>query len=1097
LAIRSVMWRGEKILVGTQDSEIFEIFVSEREKPKTIMLGHAEGELWALAVHPKKPIFATGSDDHTVRIWSMSDRVTLSRTTLDENIRSLSFNDDGTQIAAGLSDGSFVVLKTRDLAEIIHIKDRKEVIHEMKYSPCGNYLAVGSNDNFVDIYAVAQRYKKVGQCSGASSFITHIDWSEDSKYLQTNSGAGERLFFRMPAGKHLTSKEEINAIHWSSWTCVLGAEVNGIWPKYTDVNDVNACDANFPGEVVVTGDDFGMVKLFRFPSLKKAAKFRKYIGHSAHVTNVRFSHDKRHVITTGGADHAVFQWKYLPEGVGADDDTVQGTGYVDSNSEESDSDMSDVGEIDSDIERENTINYDRVVYKDDMTAIKAKNKADLKGSGQKRNKAPSEGIKLEFIHGYRGYDCRNNLFYTQNAEVVYHVAAAAIIYDKTKHSQRFYLEHTDDILCLCIHPLKDIVATGQVGRDPTIHVWDVNDLKTLSILKGEHQRGVCAVDFSGDGKKLASVGLDDNHTIVIWDWKKGAKLATTRGHKDKIYVIKWNPHAEDKLVTVGVKHIKFWTVAGGGLTSKRGTFGNVGKLDTMMCATFGKSPEVTYTGGANGAVYIWQDVTLSKTVKAHEGPCFAMHSLDKGFVTGGKDGVVGLWDDSFERCLKTYAIKRTSLAQNTRGLLFKDNPPVRSVILGHGHILVGTQGGDIMEIEKSGPISILTQGHKEGEIWGLATHPTMERCATVSDDCTLRVWDIGKDHRLVGGKILQSAARACGYSPDGKAIAVGFKNGRFCVVNADTFEEIATFQHRKENISDIKFSPDPGKYLAVSSHDNFVDIYNIMNSKRVGTCKGASSYVTHLDWDKRGKLIMLNSGAKEQLFFEAPRGKRQTVRNEEILKMDWDTWTCVLGQTCEGIWPPKSDVTDVNASSLSGDKRILATGDDFGFVKLFEYPVKGKNAKYKKYVGHSAHVTNVRWSLDDSKLISVGGADTSVMVWSHRQAGERNNTRGNSDDSDTDSEEEGGYDSDVQREKAIDYTTKTYATNLRETSGVKPHLQQNTEEDRPAVSRGSSNPPKVKRNETTKRKKGDINVRDFHNFINECICIYVLCKMAM
>ena len=44
------------------------------------------------------------------------------------------------------------------------------------------------------------------------------------------------------------------------------------------------------------------------------AKFRKYVGHSAHVTNVRFSADKMRVISTGGADHAVFQWRYLPDG---------------------------------------------------------------------------------------------------------------------------------------------------------------------------------------------------------------------------------------------------------------------------------------------------------------------------------------------------------------------------------------------------------------------------------------------------------------------------------------------------------------------------------------------------------------------------------------------------------------------------------------------------------------------------------------------------------------------------------------------------------------------------------------------------------------
>ena len=36
-------------------------------------------------------------------------------------------------------------------------------------------------------------------------------------------------------GKRVTGKEEIQAIHWSSWTSVLGPEVNGIWPKYTQV----------------------------------------------------------------------------------------------------------------------------------------------------------------------------------------------------------------------------------------------------------------------------------------------------------------------------------------------------------------------------------------------------------------------------------------------------------------------------------------------------------------------------------------------------------------------------------------------------------------------------------------------------------------------------------------------------------------------------------------------------------------------------------------------------------------------------------------------------------------------------------------------
>jgi len=67
----------------------------------------------------------------------------------------------------------------------------------------------------------------------------------------------------------VASKEEIKGVHWASWTCVSGLEVNGIWPKYSDINDINSVDGNYIGQVLVTADDYGIVKLFRYPCLRK------------------------------------------------------------------------------------------------------------------------------------------------------------------------------------------------------------------------------------------------------------------------------------------------------------------------------------------------------------------------------------------------------------------------------------------------------------------------------------------------------------------------------------------------------------------------------------------------------------------------------------------------------------------------------------------------------------------------------------------------------------------------------------------------------------------------------------------------------------
>lgn len=48
----------------------------------------------------------------------------------------------------------------------------------------------------------------------------------------------------------------------------------------------------------------------------------------------------------------------------------------------------------------------------------------------------------------------------------------------------------------------------------------------------------------------------------------------------------------------------------------------------------------------------------------------------------------------------------------------------------------------------------------------------------------------------------------------------------------------------------------------------------------------------------------------------------------------------MLGEDCIGIWFLYLDIIDVNSVDLIKDKIFLVIGDDFGFVKVFEFFVK-------------------------------------------------------------------------------------------------------------------------------------------------------------
>ena len=78
--------------------------------------------------------------------------------------------------------------------------------------------------------------------------------------------------------------------------------------------------------------------------------------------------------------------------------------------------------------------------------------------------------------------------------------------------------HSDDIVSLAINADRTRVATGQVGLEPMIFIWDTETgerIDMMTLPKGS--RSVSALGFSKDGKYLSAADMSDDHCVHLFD----------------------------------------------------------------------------------------------------------------------------------------------------------------------------------------------------------------------------------------------------------------------------------------------------------------------------------------------------------------------------------------------------------------------------------------------------------------------------------------------------------------------------------------------------------------------------------------------------
>lgn len=66
-------------------------------------------------------------------------------------------------------------------------------------------------------------------------------------------------------------------------------------------------------------------------------------------------------------------------------------------------------------------------------------------------------------------------------------------------------------------------------------------------------------------------------------------MASRIGHTQRIFVAEFRPDSDTHFVSVGIKHVRFWTLAGRALLSKKGVLSAIedARMQTMLSVAFG------------------------------------------------------------------------------------------------------------------------------------------------------------------------------------------------------------------------------------------------------------------------------------------------------------------------------------------------------------------------------------------------------------------------------------------------------------------------------------------------------------------------------
>jgi len=520
---------------------------------------------------------ATGSDDHTIKIWNTeTNEVLMTLNGHSDNVNAIAFSPDGRRLASVSDDNSTKIWDLGTGQEVDTLMGHAESVICVAFSPDGKKLATGSNDNTIRIQTLETGKYMILR---GSEYIRAIAFSPDGTMIAAGANDNTTKIWNVATQKlEMTlqgHRDDVRSIAFSpdGKTLLTGSDdrTARIWNLKTQKtitileghsNFVSSVAFSPDGQKIATGSEDNTIKIWDVPTERVLLKL---VGHHGAICSVAFSPDGKK-LATGAFDHFTKIWD-----LDIQDAAIELKGHRDgilSIAISPDGKKCATGSFDSIVNIWDTENGSLLLrlkgHQDTIlsVAFSPDSKKIASASEDQTTKIwdVATGNILLTLQGHT--DFVNSVVFAPDGKRLATGSAdkTAKIWDAGSGQVLNTLKQREIVRCVAFSKDGTKLATGSNGR--IANIWDLNTQKVVMALKG-HTNWITDITFSQDGQTLATGSFDN--TAKIWDIKKGAEIITL-GKSDedmRLNGIAFSPDAKRLATGYDDWKVKIWEIASG------------------------------------------------------------------------------------------------------------------------------------------------------------------------------------------------------------------------------------------------------------------------------------------------------------------------------------------------------------------------------------------------------------------------------------------------------------------------------------------------------------------------------------------------------